>query len=227
MPPSHQLTLNLHGLGEAPSYVPDDEARYWLPVDFFVEVLDLVSQRTEVRLTFDDGNATDFEVALPELAKRNMRAEFFVLAGRIGQPGYLTPAQIRELLASGMGIGLHGMEHRPWAGCDSAELDVEIDQARRQIEAVAGRPITRAACPFGAYDARCLRRLRDAGFERVYTSDGGVVRRGDWLQCRNTLQNTHRVQDVRALVDSPPTGLANWRRRMKTFVKSKRGGLVS
>lgn len=223
----HQLTLNFHGLGTPPGHVPPEEIGYWLPVDFFVEILERVAHVRHVGLTFDDGNASDFELALPEIEKRGLRAEFFVLAGRIGQTGYLEPSQIRALLAAGMGVGLHGMAHRSWAQCNAAQLEVEIDEARSAIEAVTGKPVARAACPFGAYNARCLRKLRISGFERVYTSDGGVAREDEWLQSRNTLQNCHDVDYVQALIEQPPAGFRNLRRRFRTFVKSNRGRVFS
>ena len=223
----HHLTLNLHGLGTPPGHVPPEEIRYWLPMDFFVEVLDHVAHIPHLRLTFDDGNASDFELALPEITKRRLHAEFFVLAGRIGQTGYLNPSQLRGLLAAGMEVGLHGMAHRSWAECGDAQLQVEVDEARRQIEAVIGRSVTRAACPFGAYNARCLRKLKLSGFERIYTSDGGVAREDEWLQCRNTLQIDHGLEYVQTLVEQPPLGLSDLRRRFRTFVKSKRGSMLS
>ena len=222
----HLLTLNLHGLGEPPPSIPPDEIQYWLPRDFFVELLERVAHRPHVRITFDDGNESDFEVALPELAKRGLRAEFFVLAGRVGQPGYLGPAQLEEMVSAGMGIGLHGMDHRSWAQCDDEALTVEVDEARRQIEAIVGRPVLRAACPFGAYNAPCLHKLRRAGFERVYTSDGGVARPRDWLQARNTLRVSDRLSDVQAMVERPPAGVRDLSRRLRTFVKSKRPRLT-
>jgi len=224
---SHLLTFNLHGLGEPPRFVAPDEIQFWLPSDFFVEILERVAHLPQVHLTFDDGNESDFEVALPELTKRGVRAQFFLLAGRIGQPGYLDAAQIREMISAGMGIGLHGMNHRSWAHCDSKELEVEIDEARRQIESIVGRPVIRAACPFGAYNAPCLRKLRKSGFERVYTSDGGVTRPRDWLQARNTLRNSYRLSDIQTLAERPPVGLRHVSRRLRTFVKSKRLGASS
>ena len=102
------------------------------------------------------------------------------------------------------------------------ELRVEIDEARRQIESIIGRRVTRAACPFGAYNAPCLRKLKSSGFERVYTSDGGVTTARDWLVARNTLRRSDRLSDVQALVERPPVGLRHLSRRLRTFAKSKR-----
>jgi len=219
---SYQLIFTLHGLGEPPARIPFEERRYWLPVDSFLEFLDHVANLPQVKLTFDDGNLSDFEIALPHINKRRLHAEFFVLAGRIGKPEYLDCSQIRGLAAEGMSIGLHGMSHRSWAECNEAELEVEIDEARRRIEAVTGRSVNRAACPFGAYNARCLRKLRHSGFERVYTCDGGVAHPSEWLQSRNTLQNPARIEDIVAFVRQPPLGVRRLSRRARTLVKRLR-----
>ena len=112
MHPSHLLILNFHGLGPPPPDTRFEERAYWLPMDFFREVLDYVAPKGYVRLTFDDGNASDSAFAFDEIAKRGLRAEFFLLAARIGQEGYLQAAQVREMVAADMVIGLHGMFHR-------------------------------------------------------------------------------------------------------------------
>lgn len=225
MQTTYLLHFNLHGLGDPPSFIPPDENQFWLPRSFFVELLECVAHLPQVRLTFDDGNESDFEVALPELVKRGLRAQFFILAGRIGQRGYLDATQIREMASEGMGIGLHGMDHRSWAECDRKDLEVEVDEARHQIESIVGRPVLRAACPFGAYNAPCLAKLRRSGFERVYTSDGGVTRPDAWLKARNTLQSSDRLSDIQALVERPPVGFRHLSRRLRSFAKSNRGRL--
>jgi peptidoglycan/xylan/chitin deacetylase (PgdA/CDA1 family) len=86
-----------------------------------------------------------------------------------------------------MEIGSHGMRHRPWRGLDERALDEELLQAKTALEDVVGRPVTRAACPFGAYDRRVIRAARDAGFQHVYTSDRGTTQLADFLQARNSI----------------------------------------
>ena len=67
---AHILILNFHGLGSPPSYVDDAEAEFWVSVHFFAQVLDRSRGVAGVRITFDDGNASDFETALPELTRQ-------------------------------------------------------------------------------------------------------------------------------------------------------------
>jgi peptidoglycan/xylan/chitin deacetylase (PgdA/CDA1 family) len=220
--PAHVVNLNFHGLGEPRRALPPGEEEYWLAAQAFRDILELVKGRDDVRITFDDGNESDATIALPALAEHGLRAEFFLLAGKVDRPGYVTAAQVAELVAEGMDVGLHGMEHRPWPDCDDTELSSEIEEARDRIAELSGRPVVRAACPFGAYDRRTLSRLRSAGFDRVYTSDGGLARRGEWLQCRNTLQRTHDLEWVRGTLRRSPLAAGELVRRAKTLVKRLR-----
>lgn len=181
------LHLLFHGLGEPPDAGPAARSRYWVALADFEAYLDAFGQRPELRISFDDGLASDAEIALPALCARGLRASFFVLVGQIGAPGHLGRAQLDELRRAGMTIGSHGMQHRAWRGLGARELAVELVDARRRLEDWLGAEVREAACPFGAYDRRVLRALRREGYTRVFTSDGGFARDGAWLQPRNTV----------------------------------------
>ncbi len=86
-----------------------------------------------------------------------------------------------------MTIGCHGMRHRAWRGLDDGALREELVDAKAILEDVVGRPVTQAACPFGSYDRRVLRRLRGSGYHHVYTSDRGTTRSREFLQARNSI----------------------------------------
>jgi peptidoglycan/xylan/chitin deacetylase (PgdA/CDA1 family) len=182
-----RINLTFHGIGDPERTLEAGEAGVWLSRRAFAAVLDAVAGRDDVHLTFDDGNASDLEHALPELAGRGLRATFFVVAGRLGTPGFLDAAGVRALSDAGMAIGCHGMRHRPWRSLDDGALDEELRDARRRLEAIVQRPVTAAGCPFGSYDRRVLGRLRRHGYERVYTSDRGTARANAWLQARTTV----------------------------------------
>jgi peptidoglycan/xylan/chitin deacetylase (PgdA/CDA1 family) len=181
------INLTFHGIGEPPRPLPAGEADVWVSRDRFLSLLDSVAGRPDVRITFDDGNASDLEHALPALAQRGLRGTFFVVAGRLQEPAFLDPAGVRELAAAGMDIGCHGMHHRPWRGLDEPALREELVQAKAILEEIVERPVTEAACPFGSYDRRVLRTLRSSGYRRVYTSDRGTTSPGDFLQARNSV----------------------------------------
>ena len=154
----------------------------------FESILDAVTERDDVRITFDDGNASDVEHALPALRQRGLTGTFFIVAGRLRVPGFLDADAVRELAAAGMTIGCHGMRHRRWREVDDRTLREELVDAKAALERVVGQPVTQAACPFGSYDRRVLRALRGSEYRHVYTSDRGIARYGEWLQARNTVQ---------------------------------------
>lgn len=193
------VIINFHGVGDQPRALDDGEAQVWLDLERFDALLDAVAGRPGVRITFDDGNASDVEHALPGLSARGLRATFFPVAGRLGEPTFVDADGVRRLHAAGMEIGCHGMRHRRWRGLDDAALDEELVASKRMLEDVVGAPVTAAACPFGAYDRRVLAALRRAGYTRVYTSDRGTARAGQWLQARNTVrdgEDPHLVERI-------------------------------
>lgn len=205
-----ELILLFHGLGEPHSLVDAEEKRYWWNLSSFARMLDQVQEfssitETKILITFDDGNASDALLALPELSKRNLTAEFFICAGRIGKEHYLDRSMIDELLAGRMGIGSHGMEHRDWRTLDDASLEVETVEARRKLEDLIQRPITAVAIPFGSYDRRVLRRLKGEGWGVVYTSDRGATRSATWMKSRETLDVDMQEESVlsRLLANGP------------------------
>ena len=166
-------------------------------------MLDAVAEHDDIRLTFDDGNASDYAVALTELLARGLRATFFVVAGRIDQPHFLTSAAIRELLDAGMDVQSHGMQHRVWRGLDAARLDMELVRARAVIEDVVARPVDEVAIPYCLYDRRVLRALRKADYRHVFTCDGGPADPGAWLQARSQISSGDDGRKVDEIV-SPP-----------------------
>jgi peptidoglycan/xylan/chitin deacetylase (PgdA/CDA1 family) len=196
---ARQLVVTFHGLGEPPDSVPEDERGFWIPVDWFEAILDVLP-RDGVCLAFDDGNISDIESALPALAKREMVARFFPLAGRIGLAGYLGADDIVKLSTAGMRIGSHGLDQRDWRELTEAELREELLASRGMLADLANTDITEAACPFGSYDRRVLRALRRLGYERVFTSDGGTHATGSWLCSRTSISATRPLGDWLDLV---------------------------
>jgi peptidoglycan/xylan/chitin deacetylase (PgdA/CDA1 family) len=196
------INLTFHGVGELARPSERGEDRFWLEPDSLESVLDSVVDRPDVRMTFDDGNVSDVVHALPALRRRGLKATFFVVAGRLGDPGFLDESGVRALLDAGMGIGCHGMRHRPWRGLNDAALREELVVARKILEEIVERPVTEAACPFGSYDRRVLRFLRQEAYEHVYTSDGGLTRPDAWLQPRSSLERGQRAERVEQILSS-------------------------
>ncbi|WP_327088037.1 polysaccharide deacetylase family protein [Nonomuraea sp. NBC_01738] len=183
------INLTVHGIGATSRSLDQDEDLTWVSVERFERVMDAVVDRSDVRITFDDGNASDVEIALPRLVERGLRAEFFVLAGELGKPGRIDADGVRALLTAGMRVGSHGWAHRDWRTIGPFEERQELAEAHAVLGRLTGSPVSRVAIPFGSYDRRVLGRLRQAGVTRAYTSDGGPARTGAWLQARTSLKH--------------------------------------
>lgn len=191
------INLCFHGIGTPARELEPGEDRYWITEELFLAVLDEVSDREDVRLSFDDGNASDALIGLPALVERGLAGTFFALAGRLDQQGSLSGAQLRELAAAGMTIGTHGMEHVPWRGLDQVSRRRELIVARRMLEEASAQTITECALPLGRYDRRTLGHLRAAGYAAVHSSDRRPAWRGGWMQPRYSLRKDDSIDAVR------------------------------
>ena len=208
--PHSVVNILVHGIGPVGRHLDPGEEQVWVSTEQFERLLDAVAERSDVRLSFDDGNSSDVEIALPRLVERGLTAEFFLLAGLLEERGRVDRAGVVALLDAGMEIGSHGWSHRDWRRIDHAQAWEELVDAHRVLGELTGRPVSRVAIPFGSYDRHVLRLLREAGVTRAYTSDGGRVRQDAWLQARNSLRHDMDAAWIDRVLDhdTPLTQLA-------------------
>jgi peptidoglycan/xylan/chitin deacetylase (PgdA/CDA1 family) len=207
------VILNFHGIGPISRSVCDGEQDCWLDFKQFEAILDLVYNKPNVLLTFDDGNISDVELALPALLQRGLTASFFLCSGRLNQPTFLSSEHVKYLVDQGMHIGSHGISHRSWRGLSRYELQTELSKSRQELEDICGMPVNKVACPFGGYNRTVLRAIKTAGYFQVYTSDDGWTESSSWFQARNTILRSYTIEDVAKLVQCKP----NWFSRIITM----------
>ncbi len=181
LPTNTRIGLCFHGIGRRLRTLESDEFRYWVSEDQFLRILDEAAEWPQVDISFDDGNASDVAIALPALQQRGLVAVFYALAGRLDQPGSLSTAELREIVAADMEIGTHGWHHIPWSDLDDDTARLELVEARERLADAAGRSVAQAALPLGRYNRRALRRLQGCGLpvsvhERPWSgSTGGLA----------------------------------------------------
>ena len=212
------INLCFHGIGVCEREREPGEAGYWMSEDVFHGVLDVVAESSDVRLSFDDGNRSDADIALPALRERGLTATFFPLAGRLDDAASLDQSDLRSLVAEGMSMGSHGWGHVPWRGLSEADARREFVDARTVLEEASGKQITEAAFPLGRYDRVALRRLKSAGYRTVYTSDRFRARPHSWLQARYSVNSADTVESVARIVRGRP-GLSEARNVLASAVK--------
>ncbi len=212
-----RVAVIFHGIGRPARPLEPGEAPYWIGVDQFDRVLDRIVAlpgRDSLQITFDDGNLSDHDIALPRLLARGLSADFFVLSGRIGQPGALNADQIRALQSAGMRIGSHGIAHRNLAQLGDAALHAELSQSRADLEKVCGRPVTALGLPFGAYSRRVLAAARRAGYQVAYSSDKGRMNPAAFLRPRASFRGDMDAAQMDALLTGHLPAAAALRRAL-------------
>ena len=104
-------------------------------------------------LTFDDGYADAYHVALPILKAHGYSGMFYIISGKVGWQGYMNWNQLHSLYASGMQIGSHSVHHLDLGIEYSNSPQVaqqEVQQSQKTLEQKLGILIQQFCYPSGA-----------------------------------------------------------------------------
>lgn len=181
------VVLMYHGVGHSPAQ--RGELRYTVARKQFEVQLEHLAQAHRVvsfadvaagragegavAVTFDDGEASVFEHALPVMRRLGLTGTAFVTTGWIGQPGYLGADELRELDRLGWTVGAHGVTHRYLSALDDPDLDDELLQSRDALTLILGRAPEQMSLPGGRADRRVVAAVRRAGYRSLGTSELG------------------------------------------------------
>jgi peptidoglycan/xylan/chitin deacetylase (PgdA/CDA1 family) len=86
----------------------------------------------------------------------------------------LSDAQVRELIAHGIGVGAHTRSHPELTTIGPDEQRDEIDGARGDLQRRFGAAVRTFAYPFGDCSSRVAERVAAAGFDAACGSRSGV-----------------------------------------------------
>ncbi len=108
-----------------------------------------------VVITLDDGYEDNYTQVFPLLKKYNCKATIFMITSLIGQEGYLSAEQIREMTESGLvSVQSHTVSHEPLALGDKVyeDVDRELGESKAALEAISGAAVDSVAMPNGSFD---------------------------------------------------------------------------
>lgn len=194
-PPGTCIVLMYHGL-QAGRHSPGRfDPRYSVHPDTFRRQLDYLRERRlaawlpvageaciapppdgpqpMVLITFDDGDASTVDIALPILRESGHGALFFITRDFVGQRGMITGCGVRQLAAAGMGIGSHGVSHQFLNTLSPAALEFELADSRAWLGQLAGREVVLLSLPGGRGGEREILAAREAGYRGVFGSEPG------------------------------------------------------
>jgi peptidoglycan/xylan/chitin deacetylase (PgdA/CDA1 family) len=140
-------------------------------------------------LTFDDALESFVRNALPVIEEYRLSAAVFVPSGWLGRkPGWavlneeegiaesvLGPEEISALNEKLVTIGSHSINHPFFPKLPIEDARTEISGSKTDLEQLTGRPVEAFSFPYGAFVPQQVELARQAGYQRVYTTQPTVV----------------------------------------------------
>lgn len=165
-----------------------------------------------VLITFDDGGRSALDVIAPALERRGLTGHFFMTTSRLGAPGFLSDAALRELASRGHVVGSHSHSHPVrMARLTDAALDAEWATSRDILEEILGASVTVASVPGGYFSRRVAAAAARAGIRWLFTSEPVTsiqTLEGCEVFGRYTLRHDSLASDISALLSPRGTGRA-------------------
>ena len=129
-------------------------------------------QEAPFLITVDDGGASYHSVVADRLEQRGWRGHCFVSTDLIGQRGFLSAAQIRDLDARGHVIGSHSASHPARFSAQPFDAMVgEWSRSRAVLEDILGHAVDVASVPGGYFSPAVARAAGTAGIRLLFTSE--------------------------------------------------------
>jgi len=98
-----------------------------------------------------------------------MVGTFFIMTVVLGNEGWVTRDQVREMHAGGMSIGSHTWDHQAVNKLASAkDFKTQFIDPKKDLEEITGAPVTTLAYPFGIWTPKVFPQLGKAGFRVAF-----------------------------------------------------------
>ena len=127
-----------------------------------------------VVITFDDGYRDNLKNAFPILEEFGFRATVFCVGSRIGEEGYLTRPDLRQMQEGGWEIGSHTLSHPDLRSLDIGLKWREIAESKSFLEEFLDLEIDFFCYPFGFYDEESVALVQKAGYRGACTNRPGA-----------------------------------------------------
>lgn len=138
-------------------------------------------------ITMDDGYSDIYTYAFPIIRQYNIAASLMIPTGLIENPGYLTWAQLKEMVATGLVFAYdHTWSHASLGSLPPEKIESEILTAKKQLEENLGKAINIFTYPYGSKTPYIEALLRANGFIAAFSTNPGFT------QCDSFIMGLHR-----------------------------------
>lgn len=138
-----------------------------MTVSPILQILPWNGYQGALSLTFDDGDPSQLEVAIPELTKRNLRGTFFLIYDRLTRV-----EDWKRAVSSGQEIGNHSLSHKRAKDLALGEAEQQVCEAKKKLEDLFKTSFSTFAYPFTEINPA----LRRSAQTHHLLSRGGVGR---------------------------------------------------
>lgn len=131
------------------------------------------SRGKEVVLTFDDGNESYYTEFFPVLEKYQYPSTVFLVSESVKHRlhGSMSEEMVRVIMKSPLvTLGAHTKTHPHLTEVDDVKLKDELEQSKKDLEAMFGRPMKYFTYPFGALNEKVMKQTQDAGYSLAFTT---------------------------------------------------------
>jgi peptidoglycan/xylan/chitin deacetylase (PgdA/CDA1 family) len=125
-------------------------------------------------ITFDDGNVSDYTIALPVLKNYGLCATFFVTTNRISKKNYLDWMHLKEMIAGGMSIQSHGLNHSFLSELNRNSLYKELFESKNELQSNLNIPVDFISLPGGFCSKAVLKMAEEVGYRGICNSVPGL-----------------------------------------------------
>jgi len=134
-----------------------------------------------ILFTFDDGYDDVFQNAVPILTEHHMTGSFAIITGFVGQSGYAGWDSLAAARDSGMELVCHSEHHMDFTNrAYTPELkNAEVADCKKDLQDHLGIDSKIFVYPYGHFDAAIEQILRNNGFDLAFTTQFGLVRKGE------------------------------------------------
>ena len=172
------------------AHIPRSAAMYHIPKQSFIKHLTTIKESklsvltvselldrkksSTISLTFDDGWAGAFNIAMPILKEFGYRCTYFITKDFVGREGFIDEKKIIMAAEAGMEIGVHGTTHRMLSNCSKDEIIWEFTNCKEYLESLTGQKVVSGSIPGGDWNETIASCASDAGLKIFCNSNPGI-----------------------------------------------------
>jgi peptidoglycan/xylan/chitin deacetylase (PgdA/CDA1 family) len=162
--------------------------------------------KREIIITFDDGNVSDYTIALPVLKNYGISATFFVTTNRISTKDYVDWPHLEEMIGNGMSIQSHSLTHSFLSELNRINLYKELFESKNDLQLKLNVPVDFVSLPGGFCSKAVLKMAEEVGYRGICNSVPGLnkmseKRRGLIVLKRFAITKRINFQEFKAIVN--------------------------